>query len=134
MTVKRQLIIIFLLATKLLSFGQTINKLDSSVTIIIKNNSKSVFYDYLAVVKGQTIGGKNLESGQSAKFKIKLVDSKLYRFLIYLDKGHQEKYSIEPIDYFSQVSELKIETGVYTYCININNKVNGLDIKLSKTK
>jgi hypothetical protein len=128
---KRLLVIIIILISQSVLFGQT---QQDSATIIIKNVSKYKFTKYLVAIKGQTAGGLNLKPGQSSKFKIANSDNKLYRFTVYLDKQCQDKYDIPPIDYFSQVSEMEINAGTYTYLIDIDKKDVALLVKLVKTE
>jgi hypothetical protein len=126
---KRQLFILTFLTIQTFIYGQR-NVVPDSVTIIIENVGSVQFKEYLAVVKGQLIGGQDLQPGQSARFKISLSNSNVYRFVIYLDKNHKEKYSIEPMDYFAQVSDMQIIGGSYKYIIGLDNKEGGLSIKL----
>lgn len=132
---ERELNIIKTRTVELLNYYELISnsQLDSA-TIIIKNVSKYKFTKYLVAIKGQTIGGLNLKSGQSRQFKIAVTDSKLYRFTVYLDKNYQDKFDIPPMDYFSQVSETEIKKGTYTYLIDIDKKDAALIIKLVKTE
>ena len=130
---KRQILILTFFITSLFSYSQT-NASQDSATIIIKNVSSQKFYEYRAAIKGQIIEGRNLKSGQSNKFKVAVNENNIFRFTIYLDKKHQKKYSIEPIDYFSQVSEMKINSGRYEYLIDIDKKDDSLSIKLTKAE
>ena len=107
--------------------------IQDSATIILKNVSHFKFTQYIAAIKGQTIGGENLKSGDSTKFKIPLSGTDVYRFTIYLDKKHSDKYSVEPMDYYELVSQMNISKGTYTYYIDIKKKDGSLSIKLIKT-
>ncbi len=130
----KQLFIVILLLGQLVTFGQKLRRHPDSVIVIFKNASQKDFIEYRAVINGQTISGRNLQTGDSIHFKIAIKGTNVYRFTIYTDKDLQQKYSIEPIDYFDQVSKLKIKSGEYQYFININEKGGYLDIKLKKNK
>ncbi len=93
-----------------------------SATIILKNTSHNIFTKYIVVIQGQLLGGEKLKPNESSSYRIKISDNKIYRFCIYIDKKTENKYSIEPFDYYNQVSELKIEKGEYTYFINVIKK------------
>ena len=123
--------LLFLLSITAFTYGQVSNKNDS-VTIIIENVSKFKFEQYLAVINGHTISGKTLMPGKSATFKIPLAGKDLYRFTIYLDRKKEDKYSIEPLDYYSQISDLEITKGTYKYSIDIKERDAPLSIKLEK--
>ncbi len=132
-TMKRLPIISIILFFQLDLFGQIKAQADSAI-IIIKNISKSKFCEYQASIQGEFIFGKNLKPGNSEKYKIAIKESKLYKFMVCLDSKCQQKYTIQPMDYFSQVSEIKISKGTYTYLIDIDKKDGALLVKLVKTE
>ena len=128
--------ILIFIAHHTISFSQTGAEKDS-VTIILKNISNKEFTEYKVSIKGQFIGGDKLKSGQSIKVKIPLTGQDLYRFTIYIDEKLQDKYSIEPADYFELVSKMKLEkNGIYRYLINIDyvgDEGGSLYVKLERT-
>ena len=130
----RQFFIATLIFFQVSLFGQTTAGHSDSVIVIFKNASQKEFKQFITIINGQTISGKNLLSGHSIKFKIAVKGSNVFRFTIYTDKEMKEKYSIEPIDYPTQVSNAKLYTGQYTYIINIDPKEDVLDVKLKNTK
>ena len=107
--------------------------LSDSAIISLRNNSKFVFYEYKAIIGGHFIGGTNLKPGKTKAFRIPLPVDNLYRFVVYTDRKHQDRHSIEPMDYFDQVSTLKIEKGTYTYVITMPGDSSSMAIKLFKT-
>lgn len=105
---------------------------DTSATIILKNISHSNFAYCVAVVRGQVISTRNLRPGRSQSFKVPLPGTSLYRFKISLDPEEEYTYSIEPIDYVSQVSSEEIGPGTYEYLIDYDKKQDVISVKLVK--
>ncbi|MCC6369554.1 MAG: hypothetical protein IT236_00975 [Bacteroidia bacterium] len=118
----------------IISLGAQNAMVADSATVIIKNISHKKITFYMASIKGYTIGGKKLKPSKSHEFKIPLTGSNLFRFNIYTDRKRQNRYSVEPMDYFEQVSEMKIEAGTYLYEIDLNEDASSLNIKLTKTR
>lgn len=105
---------------------------DSSATVILKNISHSNFAYCVAVVRGQLISTRNLKPGHSQSFKVPLPGTGLYKFKVSLDKDEEYTYSIEPIDYISQVTSEEIGPGTYEYQIDYDKKLDAISVKLVK--
>jgi hypothetical protein len=130
----KQALILLLSLVKLSLFGQTDTKTKDTVIVAFKNVSTKEFTQYHMVINGQEVIGKNLLPNHSRKIKIATKGNNIFRFTMYTDKALQERYSIEPMDYSSQVSKMKFVYGHYIYLINIKEEEGGfLDIKLKKT-
>lgn len=105
---------------------------DTSATVILKNVSHSNFAYCVAVVRGKLISTRNLKPGHSQSFKVPLPGTSLYRFKISLDKDEEYTYSIEPIDYISQVSSEEVGPGTYEYQVDYDKKLDAISVKLVK--
>ena len=100
---------------------------------IFKNTSTKEIVRYMAAINGQTIFGLNLKSGQSSEYRIAVDGDNLFRFTLYTSLDPDERYSIEPMDYTSQVSKLKLVKGTYLYTVNIDRH-DQLNISLHHLK
>ncbi len=122
-----------LLLIQLSLYGQTDTKTKDTVIVTFKNVSTREFTQYHFVINGQEVFGKNLLPDNFKKIKIGTKGNNVFRFTLYTDKKLKEKYSLEPLDYSSQVSKKEFTYGHYIYLININEENGGfLDIKLKK--
>jgi hypothetical protein len=111
--------------------GQTARTACDSVNIIFKNGSASEIMLVHAVIKSKEVAFKNVKAGaQTPSFKICASDPELFRFSVFKDDP-EDKDSIEPMDYFEQVSEEKLISGTYQYTIAYD-KSGLLKISLKK--
>jgi hypothetical protein len=109
---------------------------NDSAYIYFQNSGKKKISIINSVIHGNELYVGNLKPGKKlGPFAISLKKNDVFRFSCYLKKDHQDKNSIEPMDYPSQVSEEKMTSGIYIYYINSDDDVGGsLNVKIEKLR
>lgn len=138
----KNLIILFILLITLSSFfwkekeepaKSILCKRCDSATFILKNVSKHELKRIRAIIKGKNVEFFNIKpNSETPAFKVCLGWIDHYRFAVYKD-NLEDKETIEPSQYYAQISKEKIEQGTYVYYIGYD-KEDVLEISLKKIK